>query len=173
MQKDKYLTNEKIRDPNVLVVDENGTNLGAMNTKAATRLAQDKGLDLVLFVPSSKTGKLSICKIIDYGKFKYQQDVKQKEATPFLLSLIESTRRMAIQYPQYLKPRYKNNKSFSQQEVDFLSLLQQGKSYEDIAKYFFISVNTVRYHIKKIYYKLDSQNANQAVWNAKLLGLIK
>ncbi|MCQ2956987.1 MAG: translation initiation factor IF-3 [Mycoplasmoidaceae bacterium] len=80
MQKDKYLTNEKIRDPNVLVVDENGTNLGAMNTKAAIRLAQDKGLDLVLFVPSSKTGKLSICKIIDYGKFKYQQDVKQKEA---------------------------------------------------------------------------------------------
>lgn len=80
MQKDKYLTNEKIREPNVLVVDENGTNLGAMNTRAAIRLAQDKGLDLVLFVPSSKTGKLSICKIIDYGKFKYQQDVKQKEA---------------------------------------------------------------------------------------------
>jgi len=78
--KDKYLINEKIREPKVLVVDETGANLGAMNTRDALRLAQDKGLDLVLFVPSSKTGKLSICKIIDYGKFTYQQDKKQKEA---------------------------------------------------------------------------------------------
>lgn len=91
----------------------------------------------------------------------------------FLTSAIELTRKMAIYYPLYLKPRYKNNKSFSQQEVEFISLLQQGKTYEDIANYFFISVNTVRYHIKNIYSKLNSQNANQAVWNAKLLGLIK
>lgn len=98
---------------------------------------------------------------------------KNAAKSNFLTSAIELTRKMAIYYPLYLKPRYKNNKSFSQQEVEFLSLLQQGKTYEDIANYFFISVNTVRYHIKNIYSKLDSQNANQAVWNAKLLGLIK
>lgn len=80
MQKDKYIKNEKIKDPKVLVIDETGANLGAMNTKDAIRLAQDKDLDLVLFVPGAKTGKLSICKIIDYGKFLYQQNVKQKEA---------------------------------------------------------------------------------------------
>lgn len=98
---------------------------------------------------------------------------KSAAKSNFLTSAIELTRKMAIYYPLYLKPRYKNNKSFSRQEVEFLSLLQQGKTYEDIANYFFISVNTVRYHIKNIYSKLDSQNANQAVWNAKLLGLIK
>jgi len=51
--------------------------------------------------------------------------------------------------------------------------LRLRKTYEDISKYFFISLNTVRYHIKKIYEKLDSQNANQAVWNAQLLGFDK
>ena len=80
---------------------------------------------------------------------------------------------MAIHYPLYLRPRYNNNKTFTQQEVDFLYLLQQGKTYEDIARYFFLSVNTVRYHIKRIYGKLNSKNANQTVWNAQLIGLIK
>lgn len=103
--------------------------------------------------------------LIEYSKTAADSD--------FLKEVIKATRKMAIHYPLYLKPRYKNSKSFSQQETDFLILLQQGKSYDDIAKYFLISVNTVRYHIKKIYKKLDSQNANQAVWNAKLLGLIE
>jgi len=98
---------------------------------------------------------------------------KQKGTTPFLLKIIELTRREAILYPLYLRPRYKNNETFSQQEVDFLNLLQQGKNYEEIADYFFISTNTVKYHLKKIYMKLESENANQAVWKAKLLGLIK
>lgn len=91
----------------------------------------------------------------------------------FLSAVIESCRKMAILYPLYLRPRYNNNKTFTQQEVDFLYLLQQGKTFEDIARYFFLSVNTVRYHIKRIYGKLNSKNANQAVWNAQLIGLIK
>lgn len=98
---------------------------------------------------------------------------KNAKESNFLTQAIDLTRRMAILYPLYLKPRYKNNESFSQQEVDFLNLLQQGKSYEEIGDFFFISVNTVRYHIKKIYSKLETENANQAVWKAKLLGLIK
>ena len=91
----------------------------------------------------------------------------------FLSAVIESCRKMAIHYPLYLRPRYNNNKTFTQQEVDFLYFLQQGKTYEDIARYFFLSVNTVRYHIKRIYGKLNYKNANQAVWNAQLIGLIK
>lgn len=99
--------------------------------------------------------------------------VKTAPESAFLASVIELTRRMAILYPLYLKPRYKNNEQFSQQEVDFLLLLEQGKGYEEIADFLFISLNTVRYHIKKIYSKLEADNANQAVWKAKLLGLIK
>lgn len=99
--------------------------------------------------------------------------IKEKEETPFIKEIIEMTRRMAIQYPLYLVPRYINNEKFTQIEIDLLNLLQQGKSYEEIGEYFFISVNTVKYHIKKIYSKLDTVNSNQAVWKAKLLGLIK
>lgn len=103
--------------------------------------------------------------LVEYSKTAKKSD--------FLSNAIDLTRRMSIFYPLYLKPRYKNNESFSQQEVDFLNLLQQGKSYEEISECFFISVNTVRYHIKKIYSKLESENASQAVWKAKQLGLIK
>ena len=75
----KYLKNERIKDSKILVVDENGNNLGIMSTNSARKLAKEKGLDLVLFVSGKKTGKLSICKIIDYGKFIYQLNRKQKE----------------------------------------------------------------------------------------------
>lgn len=75
----KYLKNEKIKDSKILVVDENGNNLGIMSTNSARKLAKEKGLDLVLFVSGKKTGKLSICKIIDYGKFIYQLNRKQKQ----------------------------------------------------------------------------------------------
>jgi len=103
--------------------------------------------------------------LLEYTKIKGESD--------FLLSLIESTRRMAVIYPQYLKPRYKNNEQFSLQEIDILNLLQQGKSQEEIGEYFFVSVNTVKYHLKKIYSKLDAENAVQAIWNARLLGLLR
>lgn len=96
-----------------------------------------------------------------------------KGESEFLTSVINLSRKMAIHYPLYLKPRYKNNENFSKQEVDFLKLLEQGKNYEEIASYLFISVNTVKYHVKKVYSKLGADNANQAVWKAKLLGLIK
>lgn len=81
MVKDRYLVNEKIRDPKVLVVGTEGGKPQVLNTRDAIRLAQDQGLDLVLFVPGDREkNKLSICKIIDYGKFTYQQAKKQKEA---------------------------------------------------------------------------------------------
>lgn len=57
-------------------------------------------------------------------------------------------------------------------ELDVLTLMEHGKSKEEIAEYFFISVNTVKYHIKNIYAKLGAKSANQAVWNAKVLGVI-
>lgn len=76
----KHLINEKIKDPKVIVVDEDGKNIGAMLTKDAVLLASSKDLDLVLFVPSSKSGSFPICKIINYGRFSYQQDMKQKIA---------------------------------------------------------------------------------------------
>ena len=77
---EKYLINKQIRDPQVLVVDENGTKLGVMKTFDAINLAQNKDLDLVLFVPKEVTKSYSICKIIDYGRFAYQQQIKTKQS---------------------------------------------------------------------------------------------
>lgn len=99
--------------------------------------------------------------------------IKEKGETDFLMKILDLTRNMAVKYPLYLKPRYKNNQEFSKMEIEILNLLQQGKSKEEIADYFFISVNTVKYHMKKIYAKLGASTPHHAVWHARLLGLIK
>jgi translation initiation factor IF-3 len=70
--------NEKITDDKLLVIDENGIKLGIMNKMAAVNLAKERGYDLVLFVPAEKTGNVAIAKIVDYGKFTYEQKMKEK-----------------------------------------------------------------------------------------------
>jgi translation initiation factor IF-3 len=70
--------NEKILDSQLLVIDENGNKLGVMNKMAAVNLAKERGFDLVLFVPAEKTGNVAIAKIVDYGKFTYEQKMKEK-----------------------------------------------------------------------------------------------
>ena len=66
-----------IRIPQVMVVDEDGEQLGVLDTQAAIALAEDKGLDLVEVAP---TARPPVCKIMDYGKFKYEQAKKAKKA---------------------------------------------------------------------------------------------
>ncbi|MFA0756954.1 MAG: hypothetical protein YPKNTGVA_002484 [Candidatus Fervidibacter sp.] len=69
--------NEQIRIPKVLVIDENGQKLGVMDTRDAIRLARSKGLDLIEVAPQARP---PVCRIMDYGKFKYQQRKREKEA---------------------------------------------------------------------------------------------
>ncbi len=69
--------NEQIRDREVRVVGEDGEQLGVMETREALRLAEEAGLDLVKIAP---TAKPPVCKIVDYGKYRYDQLRKQKEA---------------------------------------------------------------------------------------------
>ncbi len=75
--RDLTKTNERIRFPNIRVIDSEGEQLGIITPKEALAIAQDKGLDLVLV---SETADPPVCKIMDYGKYKYEQDKKQKEA---------------------------------------------------------------------------------------------
>ena len=98
--------------------------------------------------------------------------IKIKGQSPFLLKLLEITRTMAIRNPLYLKQKQINNETFSQTEIEILKLLEQGKNKQDISEYFLISINTVKYHMKKIYGKLNANAPHQAVWNAKQLGII-
>jgi translation initiation factor IF-3 len=69
--------NHRIRVPEVRVVDAEGNQLGIMDTRQALDLARDSGLDLVEVAP---TAQPPVCRILDYGKFKYEAAKKQKEA---------------------------------------------------------------------------------------------
>lgn len=69
--------NEQIRDREVRVIGADGEQLGVMPTKEAMKLAEEAGVDLVKIAP---TAKPPVCKIVDYGKFKYEQARKDKEA---------------------------------------------------------------------------------------------
>ena len=71
------LINEQIRDKEVRVIGEDGEQLGIMSIKEAMDLAEEAGVDLIKIAP---TAKPPVCKIADYGKFKYEQMRKEKEA---------------------------------------------------------------------------------------------
>ncbi len=71
------MINEQIRDKEVRLIGEDGEQLGIMSSKEAQKLAEDAGLDLVKIAP---TAKPPVCKIVDYGKYKYEQVRKEKEA---------------------------------------------------------------------------------------------
>ncbi len=71
------MINEQIRDREVRLIGENGDQLGIMSAKEAYMKAQEAGMDLVKIAP---TAKPPVCKIVDYGKFKYEQSRKEKDA---------------------------------------------------------------------------------------------
>ena len=72
----KLMINEQIRDKEVRVIGTDGEQLGVMDTKEAKRLAEEAGVDLIKIAP---TAKPPVCKIMDYGKYKYEQTRREKE----------------------------------------------------------------------------------------------
>lgn len=71
------MINEQIRDREIRLVGPEGEQLGIMSSRDAYQRAIDAGLDLVKIAPKAQP---PVCKIIDYGKFKYEQTRKEKEA---------------------------------------------------------------------------------------------
>ncbi|MEM6413276.1 MAG: translation initiation factor IF-3 [Pseudomonadota bacterium] len=69
--------NEKITSPQVLLIDAEGEKRGVVATDDAIEIAEQVGLDLVEVSPNTKP---PVCKILDYGKYKYQQQKKKNEA---------------------------------------------------------------------------------------------
>lgn len=69
--------NHQIRIPQIRVVLNDGTNAGVMSTRDALKMAQDQALDLVEINPRAVP---PVCKIMDYGKYKYEEKKKQAEA---------------------------------------------------------------------------------------------
>ena len=71
------MINEQIRDREVRLIGQDGEQLGVMPITEAMKLAREAELDLVKIAP---TAKPPVCKIIDYGKYRYEQARKEKEA---------------------------------------------------------------------------------------------
>lgn len=71
-----FQINNQIRDKEIRVIDSDGTQLGIMTSREGLALAEDKGLDLVKISPQAVP---PVCKIIDYGKFKFEMVKKEKE----------------------------------------------------------------------------------------------
>jgi translation initiation factor IF-3 len=69
--------NERIRFPEIRVIDADGSQVGVISPQEALRLAEERELDLVLV---SETAKPPVCRIMDYGKYKFEQEKKAREA---------------------------------------------------------------------------------------------
>ena len=71
------MINEQIRDKEIRLIDENGEQLGIVSSREAQKIADERKLDLVKIAP---TAKPPVCRIMDYGKYKFDQAKKEKEA---------------------------------------------------------------------------------------------
>ena len=72
-----YQVNEEIRDREVRLIGEDGEQLGIMSAHSAMQIAIEKDLDLVKIAPGSNP---PVCKIMDYGKYRFEQGKREKEA---------------------------------------------------------------------------------------------
>lgn len=71
------LINEEIQEKEIRLIGEDGEQLGLMSSEAAMAIAEEKELDLVMISPAAKP---PVCKIMDYGKFRFEQSKREKEA---------------------------------------------------------------------------------------------
>ncbi|NQY74731.1 MAG: translation initiation factor IF-3 [Candidatus Margulisbacteria bacterium] len=72
-----YTLNEKIRVPEVRLIGDDGNQLGVVKIEEAKRLAEEKGLDLLLV---SKEAKPPVCRIVEFGQYRHEQQKKEKKA---------------------------------------------------------------------------------------------
>lgn len=71
-----HLVNEEIREAQVRLIGEDGEMLGVMSSKEALEAAEERDLDLVMISPAAKP---PVCKIMDYGKYRFEQAKREKE----------------------------------------------------------------------------------------------
>ena len=72
-----HLINEEIQAPEVRLISDSGEQLGLMSSEEALKIAEEREMDLVMIAPGSKP---PVCKIMDYGKYRFEQAKREKEA---------------------------------------------------------------------------------------------
>jgi translation initiation factor IF-3 len=93
-----FRVNERIKAPEVMVIDENGSPLGIKSITAALQIAQDKELDLVEVSPKSTP---PVCKIQNYGQFLYQQARKAQNQKANLKKILVKVIRISFKIGQH------------------------------------------------------------------------
>jgi translation initiation factor IF-3 len=119
--------NDRIRVPEVRVIGPDGKQIGILNTREALRIAQTHGLDLVEVSPGMRP---PVCKIVDYGKFMYEQGKKQKDHKAHPSKLKEVKIRPLIEQHDYItKLRHAEEFLFHANKVK-LTLSFKGRQME-------------------------------------------
>ncbi|MDO4288030.1 MAG: translation initiation factor IF-3 [Eubacterium sp.] len=90
--------NEEIRDREVRVIGADGEMLGIMSSREAQRIADEKNLDLVKVSPNAKP---PVCKILDYGKFRYEEMRRVKEAKKNQKAVVIKEIRMSVRVEEH------------------------------------------------------------------------
>ncbi|WP_242911679.1 translation initiation factor IF-3 [Eubacterium aggregans] len=105
--------NERIRDREIRVIDSDGNMLGVMSSKEAQRIADEKNLDLVKVSPNAKP---PVCKILDYGKFRYEEMRRLKEAKKNQKAVVIKEIRMSVRVEEHdIQVKAKNAIKFLEQ----------------------------------------------------------
>ncbi len=84
-ERDQTRINERIRVPEVRLIDENGEQVGVMKIEDAQNYARERELDLVEVAPQARP---PVCRVLDYSKYKYEQAQKQKQARKHQQSIV-------------------------------------------------------------------------------------
>ena len=93
IKKEEYLVNESIRFPKVLVIDSEGNALGVKDRREALALAKEANLDLFCISPNSTP---PVCKILDFGKHRYQLEKKRKENEKKQKAMIQDLKQIQL-----------------------------------------------------------------------------
>ena len=93
--KKELLCNNEIRAAQIRVIDDSGNQLGVMKTRDALNMAMEQGLDLVEIAP---TAEIPVCRIMDYGKFKFEKSKKDKEAKKRQKQIVVKTKEIKLSW---------------------------------------------------------------------------
>ena len=118
VKKESHLVNDAIRFPKVMVILEDGTNLGILDIKKAQVEADNRSLDLVCIAPQANP---PVCKILNYSKFRYEKEKKEKAA-------IKNQKKVEIKEVQ-LSPVIMEH-DFNTKLSQALKFLEQGNKVE-------------------------------------------
>jgi translation initiation factor IF-3 len=127
--------NEQIRDREIRLVDSNGDQLGIVSSREAQKLAEEKQLDLVKIAPN---GKPPVCKIMDYGKYRFEQSKREKEVKKNQKTINVKEVRMSARVEEHdLNVKAKNCRKFLLNEDKVkVSVRFRGRemAYTDVGK---------------------------------------